>query len=676
MRLQKLILNNFKGIEYFTLEPNGKSIQVFGDNGTGKTSLADAMTWLLIDKDTQDKSPTSFGLKTRDEHGEHIHGLEHKVCGHFELEDGSTIVLEKIYKENWVTKRGTTESRLENHTTDYYWSEEPVSASEYKSRVTNIMTEEQFKILTIVNYFPELLHWTKRRELLIQLIGSVDTEQIVDAYPELNGYLELLDDRSREAVEKILRDKKSRLNKELDNIPSRIDENQNHIKNVDGLEEAKESIKSLSKDKQQYEDQLAEIRSGGGVSDLNVKVQEIEAQKSKRENAFRKELDTELSDQREKVSELEDKVDESGSALRSVTRSYQETKERLDTAEAKAEHIQSLIEKEKAKQPEPKQEAKDPMPCPMGCPPECPECGADLLESPKKDDGNYDEYLKEFNNNKAEKIKLLTADLTEEQARVDTIAGELKDLESDGAKARAKDSQRKEALQKYKNTLQAMKNQQPSISDDAEYTKLEKQKQALLDRISEIKSSRQGAVDDVQERIDTINDEMEEHHKVVQQAKANQQYRDRIKELQDEQRQHAKKLEEIESGLNLIDTFKKAEADYITDKVNDYFEIVNFRLFEPQVNGGVKEVCDCMVDGVPYSEGLNTGSRIKAGLDIIETMSRLLFKKEAPVWIDNAESITQLPDSDLQLLSTIVSKDDASLRVEYADQPERVEAVA
>lgn len=52
MKLLKLTLNNFKGIRNFEISPNGKSATVYGDNGTGKTTLADAQHWLLFGSDS------------------------------------------------------------------------------------------------------------------------------------------------------------------------------------------------------------------------------------------------------------------------------------------------------------------------------------------------------------------------------------------------------------------------------------------------------------------------------------------------------------------------------------------------------------------------------------------------------------------------------------------------
>jgi ATPase involved in DNA repair len=59
MKLIKLTLKNFKGIKDFTLEANGRNVNVYGDNATGKTTIFDAFTWLLYDKDSKNKKTSN-----------------------------------------------------------------------------------------------------------------------------------------------------------------------------------------------------------------------------------------------------------------------------------------------------------------------------------------------------------------------------------------------------------------------------------------------------------------------------------------------------------------------------------------------------------------------------------------------------------------------------------------
>lgn len=61
MKLLKLAIRNFKGIDALQFEPAGRNVSVWGDNATGKTTCADAMSWLLFGKDSRGQA--DFGIK-------------------------------------------------------------------------------------------------------------------------------------------------------------------------------------------------------------------------------------------------------------------------------------------------------------------------------------------------------------------------------------------------------------------------------------------------------------------------------------------------------------------------------------------------------------------------------------------------------------------------------------
>ena len=138
---------------------------------------------------------------------------------------------------------------------------------------------------------------------------------------------------------------------------------------------------------------------------------------------------------------------------------------------------------------------------------------------------------------------------------------------------------------------------------------------------------------------------------------------ERICELQEEQRITAQKIADVEKMLYLLDEFIKYKLDKISDSINAMFDGVNWKLFSEQINGGVKEVCECTVNGVPYGS-LNNGHRIIAGLQIIKALQKL-YGAYLPIFIDNAESVNDfnLPDMDCQLIKLKVS-DDKELKVE------------
>lgn len=117
-------------------------------------------------------------------------------------------------------------------------------------------------------------------------------------------------------------------------------------------------------------------------------------------------------------------------------------------------------------------------------------------------------------------------------------------------------------------------------------------------------------------------------------------------------------IEECDRFIFLVETFIRAKTDMLSERVNGMFRLARFVLFEEQVNGGLKEVCEIVTEnGAPPSHG----EGIKIGLDIIETLGRT--KTRLPVFIDNCESITDLPVLEAQQIRMYVSEE-KTLKVE------------
>ena len=129
---------------------------------------------------------------------------------------------------------------------------------------------------------------------------------------------------------------------------------------------------------------------------------------------------------------------------------------------------------------------------------------------------------------------------------------------------------------------------------------------------------------------------------------------ERISQLQAEQREVAQKVADQEKMIYLLESFIRYKMDMISESINGKFDGICFKLFELQVNGGLKETCECTVDGVPYSS-LNNGHRIVAGLKIIKALQEL-YGVSAPIFVDNAESVNEfnLPVMDCQMIYLIV----------------------
>src|SRR6185503_20708469 len=101
-------------------------------------------------------------------------------------------------------------------------------------------------------------------------------------------------------------------------------------------------------------------------------------------------------------------------------------------------------------------------------------------------------------------------------------------------------------------------------------------------------------------------------------------------------------------------------------RINGRFKVVQFKMFETQINGGEVETCTTLINGVPYADA-NTAAKIQAGLDIINTLSDH-YGVQAPVWVDNRESVVSLPETNCQLINLIVSAKHKKLTVSSAKE--------
>ena len=138
---------------------------------------------------------------------------------------------------------------------------------------------------------------------------------------------------------------------------------------------------------------------------------------------------------------------------------------------------------------------------------------------------------------------------------------------------------------------------------------------------------------------------------------------ERIAELTDRQTQLAAEYAELERQTFLTEAFMRTKVRLLEEKINNRFKLARFRLFEQQVNGALNEVCEVLgPDLVPYNAGLNHAAQIHTGIDIINTLA-VHYGFSAPVFIDNAEAVTQGIDTSAQLIRLVVAEGVKELQV-------------
>jgi len=190
---------------------------------------------------------------------------------------------------------------------------------------------------------------------------------------------------------------------------------------------------------------------------------------------------------------------------------------------------------------------------------------------------------------------------------------------------------------------------------------------AIEDQILNLKAGSKEAVEALTRQIAVKTEEIRVQTGLLNQIRANRKAETRMVELALQEKKLVEEFNRLEGELYLIEQFTRAKVDLLENQINSKFKIARFKLFSDQINGGLTETCETVLDGVPYGS-INSAGRVQIGLDIIQTL-QAHYGVFAPIWVDNRESIIEIPEIDAQVISLIVSEHDKTLRVEAVDNP-------
>lgn len=670
--LKSLHIENFKGIKSLEVNFSNKT-SIKGQNAAGKTTIFDAFTWLLFNKNSAGEE--KFNIRPLDKDGNRIDNVEIKVEGVLDVE-GKEVMLSKVQKQNWVKKRGTNTVTLQGNPNSYEIDGYPKSEVDFKAYVSELsQSEDMFKLLTNPQYFSSL-KWKEQRDILIKLIAEVSDVELAKTDPQ---YAPLLDELEKAPSTDDIRSKFSKAltewKKKQAEIPVRIDEAEKSKVDVDTAEQ--ELLKT------DLERQIKEIELQ--MKSSSKVIDDLEQQKF--------ELQFEINDCKRKANEslikerrpLDDRKDEATIKFNDLHKQITkleseivEKKKRIPTLESEKAELgkQYMSEKEKAFDETPYlfDESKwkfdeSTTVCSL-CGQRLPEdkieqLKTDFEEKKAKAKEDAAERLKtireSFNNQKVAELNRIASLGTDKKSEIEIMKSDIEDAEKKLPELREQETEQ----MKIKNECIKKMSELPEEADlntSEDYKALMKKDTDLQ---SKIDSARANSIDtsELESKKLELEAALEDAKTIIAQATKNVEIDERIAELQTEQKEIGQKVADQEQMLYLLEEFIRFKLDKVSESINGHFKTVNFKLFEMQLNGGMKDCCECTVNGIPYST-LNSGHRIVAGLDIIRSLSEL-YGLSVPIFVDNAESLNEfnVPDMDAQLILLSVSED-KQLKVE------------
>lgn len=640
MKLTKLELLNFKGLKSFTIHFNGDVI-IRGDNATGKTTVFDSVCWLLFGKDSLDRA--DFEIKTLDR-GEPVHKVNHEVTGTFTLDEGGTVELKRVYREKYSSPRGG-EVTMTGHTTDYFVDGVPKKEKEYKEIVNSLVDENIFKLITNPLYFNETYSWQNRRKLLLEMCGDISDEDVIAEYSELKALTDILSGHSVDDHRKVVAAKKSAINKELDMIPVRIDEALRGKPTIDTPRDvliqeislATTTLETLEADK-------ALLVNGHAVVDTRAELRDVQRRLMARES----ELQMEYKKQSALKSNEYDMV---VSELNNLSSKVESTKHRLDTSNRDIQRIKSVIDELMHQRQQVNEDAFV-----MDIDEACPTCGQKLPA--EQIQAAREKAETKFNLRKSKQLEELNQSIELKQQDIENIkkrdAG-LEPVETLEALIKAKE------LVKQTITDEIRQLTAPVLDDDSIYADLKAEEFMLQMKLDESNTDHSEEIADIDKRIATTKEHRFNLETELNKYEEAKRIDTRVAELESQQAELAAEKSKLDEASYLMDEFVKAKVSMLEDVINSRFKLARFKMFNVMLNGNVEECCETTYKGVPY-RSMNNAARINVGLDIINALTSY-FKVNAPVFIDNAEAVTEFVPVNSQTIKLIVDESEPQLVV-------------
>lgn len=660
--LLSMDIQNFKGCTGKTIDFTDKT-KICGANATGKTTIFDAFTFLLFNRDSLGSA--DFDIRPLDADGKMIDNIEICVKARISVDD-EEFELKKVQKQKWVKKRGTDTREFQGNVNEFEINGYPKSQKEFKEFISEIVDEDVFNLITNPNAF-NALAWKKQREILMKFVGSFSDVDIAEGFGE--KYTKLIPELKIASTDDILKKytkAKTALNKDMVEIPARIDEISKQLVIADvGALEIEKSAKEMALQKVEEEisgsdGKREEINAKRGeVLNLKFKLSEIQNAENQKLLYSSRDIRNELSDKEITLNKIKREIANKADEIQEAHRKYE-----LQEREKNRLLVEWKSEKAKAY---PALTPLEPLTDDSFI---CPTCGQVLPEEVKQ---------KRIADYEARKTAYESKYAKDKAEFEETRAKNLKQIEADGkaaAESRDKFKALEDSLRKEVDVLniklaESQKNYDivkktvdgiPKVADVSENTeyKATNEKISVLEKEIEEMSKDTSSME-LKAKRDILKDEISEITVKIA-AADNTKVKERIAELEAEQKEVGQKIADQEMMIDLTENFIRTKMNMISEKINGMFKIVSFKMFAEQINGGLKETCECTVNGVPLSS-LNNGHRIVAGLDIIHSLSNL-YGVSCPIFVDNAESINDfnVPEMDAQMIYLTVT-DDKELKV-------------
>lgn len=670
--IDKICLRYFKGVENKEIVLGDNINVVKGRNGIGKSTIADAISWVLFG--TNQSGATKFGIKTKDKDGKEIEDVAHSVEISLSVQD------EQEGLTCYVLTRTLTETRKDDgsvtNSYTYKVDGEVETAGDFKKVVDAICPEEVFRLCSSPYSFTQM-DWSEQRKRLNEMFGVPSVEDVTGGDKKYDAIKELLEKDDVDKVLKHLNYKRKEVQKSLDEVPVRLEALKNVLPKAEDWADIENRIKEKGLEIDATRKSLNTIDNGGAdlirkqqnisILNLDYKRKRIMEESAQRKMGEILKANAEAKTACKKaVAEAEQNIED----LKQKSKSF-------DVALVKCDARMNELDAEKADGKEKWKLIKarkwewnedDAF---------CPTCKQPLPEDQVQ--RIMEESKKAFLNNQASDLKKLGDDAAR-------IKEEVKKCEETTEYFKTQQKATQTQLDKAEAELEeARKAQEEQAKKEEEKVSVESllaanpEYKQVCDRIKKIEAEQEKPADegmseedkklkaDVEKKLKDLESEREVLASRLAVKAQWEKVNAQIVGLQEERTQWKEQIDSLDEKIKAASDFQKRSCEVLEENVNRRFKLVRWKMFRRQLDGTDKPWCECSVDGVPYSD-LNTAAKINAGLDITNTLKRH-YGVDVPCVIDNAETVQEpLYEGGQQIRLTVTDDEDIVIGYENRDE--------
>ena len=638
MKLKSMAIENFKGCRGAAVNFVDGVTHIDGENGSGKTTIADAWFWVMDDSDYKGHSKPDIRPEGADD------GVLTSVELVFTVDGGKDITFKKMQKQK--TSKPDAAGKVKVTTTNTYTvNSVPKSNRDAFAYLEDLgFNKDHFMALSHPDSFlsgmSDKKQRTKMRDILFSMADNVTDLDVAkkhkDSMPEL---LKLLaDGYSVEEIRAMQMATKRKIREEYgkdgeildarigglesakvdvdkDAVDELKEKNDAAIANIDKAnEERSEKVEGLRKEIEALKDKAAKLKEEhlfGRMSDMTA----FETKRS--------ELKTELNEERSRLINLNHLIERSG-------REANDYAHAANTASAEYKQVKALkFDESKAV---------------------CPTCKRKYAAS------KVETIKKKFESDNAERMKSLTDTFNRNKTLHTKVVAEIEEAKKQVSEVQERIAGLEEKAKQV--DVEYLRVRQEINADTFSTPEITAEIEKLNHDIDKIRTE---ISDSGQFRLQLMESRRDFNAKLAS-VENNDRIDEKIAVLQEKRVEYEQVRASSEKIIDQIKELEMLKNRQLAESINSHFKLVEWKLFDYQANGEViTDVCEPMIDGHAFSDACNTGRQLLAKIDIIDGLQHF-YGETYPVFLDNAEALTSNTterinfDGQLILLRAIDSK--------------------